>query len=54
MKKIKVTYEQAVEEYKSVYGEDPTFNEITDLYHRYANEWRHFDGFIDWLAYHAA
>ena len=31
-----------------------TDDEITCLYHGYANEWKHFDGFMDWVAYHAA
>ena len=52
MKKKRDTFEQGIEIYNARYGKAPTISEIIDLWHRYANEWKHFDGFADWLTYH--
>jgi hypothetical protein len=49
--KTKTSYEEAIKLYKMQYGVEPTVNTITNLWHRYAGEWKHFDGFVDWLAY---
>jgi hypothetical protein len=51
MKKAKTAYEEAIVIYTTFYGTPPAFNEITGLYHKYANEWKHFDGFMNWLTY---
>ncbi|GHU55151.1 hypothetical protein AGMMS49975_16550 [Clostridia bacterium] len=52
MKKKYTTYDDAIKQYNIYFGKIPTFNEITNLYHKYRNEWKHFDGFTDWLVYH--
>ena len=52
MKKQRTSYEQAVIDYKNLTGEYPTFNQITSAWHGYASEWKHFNGFTDWLIYH--
>jgi len=51
MKKTRTTYDEAIGIYATFYGMAPTVKEITDLWHRYANEWKHFNGFTDWLTY---
>ena len=49
MRKTKTTYDEAIAIFTTFYKRAPNFNEITGLWHRYANEWRHFDGFMDWI-----
>ena len=53
MRKQRTTYDQAIIEYTAFYGTAPTYNQITATWHGYANEWKHFNGFTDWLTYHA-
>jgi hypothetical protein len=52
MNKKRTTYDTAVEIYNNRYGKEPTQKEIENLWHKYANEWKNYDGFIDWLEYH--
>lgn len=54
MRKTYTTYDQAIGEYNNYFGEAPTFDQITDLYHRYRNNWRLYNGFADWLTNCAA
>lgn len=54
MKNIKTTCEQAVQQYTEYFGKYPTQIEIEDLYHKYANEWKHFADFSDWLMNYTA
>ena len=49
MRRVRTTYDQAAKDYKEYYGECPTVNRLNELYHKYANEWKHFDNFADWL-----
>lgn len=49
MKKTYTTFEQAISVYCEHYGECPTEARITDLYHKYRTEWKHYNGFADWM-----
>ena len=51
MKKQRTTYEQAIAIWTAHHGTEPTYTQITNSWHRYANEWKHFDGYADWLYY---
>ena len=46
------TLEEAEVQYTAITGKVPELSEMCDLYHRYRNEWKGFDGFHDWLTYH--
>lgn len=52
MKKKYETLEEATAQYTAHTGEIPEAGAMFDLYHRYRNEWKAFDGFLDWLIYH--
>jgi GTP1/Obg family GTP-binding protein len=54
MKRVKTTYEQAIKEYREYFKEYPTVNQIDHYYHEYAKNWKHYDGFTDWLTYYTA
>ena len=51
MKKLRVTYDQAIAEYTAFYGQAPAINQINHCYHEYVKVWKHFNGFTDWLTY---
>ncbi len=51
MKKVKTSYDQAVQAYTEFFGKSPTVNEINDTYHKYALDWKHFENYTDWLMY---
>lgn len=51
MKKCWTTLEEAEVQYTAITGKVPELSEMCDLYHRYRNEWKGFDGFHDWLTY---
>lgn len=51
MKKTRTTYEQATKEYTEYYNETPTVQKMEGLYHAYATNWKHYNGFTDWLIY---
>lgn len=51
MKKHKTPYDQAASIYFDHCGIVPSLNEITDLWHKYAIDWKKFDSFRDWLFY---
>lgn len=52
MKKRWTTLDEATAQYTAFTGKVPEYNRMIDLYHRYRNEWKHFDGFRDWMMYH--
>lgn len=52
MKRKYETLEEATAQYTAHTGEIPEAGAMFDLYHRYRNEWKAFDGFLDWLIYH--
>ena len=47
--KKRTTFERSVSIYNEIVGNPPSFSEITDLWHRYANNWKQYDGFADFL-----
>ncbi len=51
MKKKYTTLEEATAQYTAHTGKIPEAWAMIDLYHRYRNEWKSFDGFLDWLIY---
>ena len=46
------TFEEAAVEYTALTGEIPEASLMFGLYHRYRNEWKHFNGFRDWMNNH--
>ena len=53
-KRTKTSYEEAIKIYNKYFGKCPTFNEITELWHKYSNNWKPYDGFADFLTYYTA
>lgn len=51
MKKKWTPLDEATAQYTEITGEVPEEGQMIDLYHRYRNEWKHFDGFRDWMMY---
>ena len=51
MKKKWTTIDEATAQYTEITGEVPEVGQMIDLYHRYRNEWKYFDGFRDWMMY---
>ena len=54
MRKHWTTWDEATQEYAKHTGLIPELSEFTSLYHNYRNNWKHFDGFIDWMRYNVA
>ena len=52
MRRTYDTMEQAISIFNDRYGKEPTQREIIHLYHQYRNNWKPYDGFLDWLIYH--
>ena len=51
MKKKYTSYEEAESQYTAYIGTAPEMWVFIDLYHRYRNEWKHFNDFLEWLIY---
>lgn len=51
MKRKWTSFEEAEALYKSHTGESLDEWAMIDIYHRYRNEWKGYDGFLDWLIY---
>ena len=51
MKKKSETLAEATALYTAHTGNIPEAWEMIDMYHRYRNVWKLYDGFIDWLIY---
>lgn len=51
MKKQRTPYEQAAAIWTVHHGTVPTYTQVTNSWHEYANNWKHFDGYADWLKY---
>lgn len=52
MKKKYETLEEATAIYTKYAECIPEEADMVDMYHRYRNEWKGFNGFLDWLMYH--
>jgi len=47
----KTSFEDAIRIYTEITGNVPEYKEIENLYHRYANCWKPYTGFADYLIY---
>ena len=47
--KRRTTFEKSISIYNEKFGTPPRFSEIVGLWHRYANNWKQYDGFADFL-----
>lgn len=43
------TYEEAINQYMEHTGEVPTIKRMDEMYHKYRLDWRHYNGFTDWM-----
>ena len=49
--KRQTSFEQTIVDFKNVFDREPTKQYIEKLWHKYTQEWKHFDNFIHWLTY---
>ncbi len=52
MKRKCITLEEATAQYAEYTGCIPEAGDMIDMYHCYRNEWKAYNGFIEWLMYH--
>lgn len=51
MKRKYTTFDEAVAQYTQYTGDVPEAGKMIDLYHRYRNNWKSYNSFLEWMIY---